>query len=163
MEIVIPSIGSNILGFPIQKPARERGMKDCCVYIIAKNEAGEPSTPIKVGIADNPAKRLRNLQTAAPFDLMLVHYFPMPSRDIANFIEKAFHSTQSDRNIRGEWFDINFVQAMQLMCMNVRSALMMKAPNLTPEYLRLTLELTSVVDCENKLRKMGVLAPGDMM
>lgn len=159
----IPTIDSNILGFPIHKPRHERGMKDCCVYIIAKNDAGEPSTPIKVGIADNPTKRLRNLQTAAPFDLMLVHHFPMPSREIASFIERAFHSTQSNRNIRGEWFDINFVQAMQLMCMNVRAALITKAPELSPEYLRLTLELTRVIDCENKLRKMGVLAPGDMM
>jgi hypothetical protein len=163
MEMVIPLAGATILGFPILKPQREHGTKDCCVYIIAKNEAGEPSTPIKVGIADNPAKRLRNLQTASPFDLMLVHYFPMPSREIASFVEKAFHSTQADRNIRGEWFDINFVQAMQLMCMNVRVALMTKAPGLSAEYLHLTLELTNVVDCENKLRKMGVLAPGDMM
>jgi hypothetical protein len=117
-----------VLAFPGGKRATAlRSERDCCVYIIARNAAGAPATPIKVGIADNPSRRLKNLQTAAPFDLMMVHYFPMPSREVARFVEGAFHSTQANRNIRGEWFEINFVQVMQLMCLNIRAVLKCRA------------------------------------
>lgn len=80
---------------------------DCFVYVIARmTDADGASTPVKVGISDDPISRLSNFQTAAPFRLALVKTFRMPSRKIARDVENMFHSTQARHRLYGEWFDI---------------------------------------------------------
>lgn len=63
-------------------------------YFIAKGWPG----PIKIGKSKNPAKRLRQLQTASPERLHLVAY-------IEGDVEKELHRRFHGDRIRGEWFE----------------------------------------------------------
>lgn len=56
---------------------------------------------VKIGIADNPKKRLSELQVGCPFKLELVRAFASrdPRRD-----EKSLHHSLGKHHERGEWF-----------------------------------------------------------
>jgi hypothetical protein len=60
----------------------------------------------KIGISANPKYRESTLQSDKP-TIELICAKKFPSRQIAESIEKALHSTFSDRRIRGEWFKLN--------------------------------------------------------
>ncbi len=130
-------------------------MTDHYVYIITHFKNDMPCEPIKVGITGNVSARLAQLRTASAYKLILLHAFAMPNREIAEYIEDAFHTTQQDKRLHGEWFDINFVQALQLMCMNIRVALNMHT-DLAGEELEMALEFSGVAAAEDKLQKIGV-------
>lgn len=60
----------------------------------------------KIGISNKPEYRERTLQSEKPtVELIISKEFP--SRQIAESIEKALHYTYRDKNIRGEWFNLN--------------------------------------------------------
>lgn len=65
------------------------------VYVVQ----GEPETPIKVGIARDPRKRLRALQTGNPQTLHLLYVVPGDSK-----LEANFHRRLKASAIHGEWF-----------------------------------------------------------
>jgi hypothetical protein len=130
-------------------------MADHYVYIITHFKNDMPCEPIKVGITGNLNARLAQLRTASAYKLILLHYFPMPNREIAEHIETAFHETQKEKRLNGEWFDINFVQALQLMCINIRVALDTNT-DLQGEDLELALDMSGVLSAEDKLRTIGV-------
>lgn len=74
-------------------------MKKSYVYIITDGE------DCKVGVSDNPAKRLKQLQTGNPKKLKIVDTFEVPRKEIAFKVEKEAHSKiQSLYEKRGEWF-----------------------------------------------------------
>lgn len=54
---------------------------------------------IKIGTADDPAARLRGLQTACPDDLELLGSIPGSESE-----ERALHRKFAELRIRGEWF-----------------------------------------------------------
>jgi hypothetical protein len=112
-------------------------MNDTHVYLIS--EAGDEG-PIKVGISHGPRKRLLGFQTANPFELRIVHSFPMPSRAIAKEIERSFHETQKEHRLRGEWFDLSAGDALVILCMAISSALHYKCPDLSADKLELCFE-----------------------
>lgn len=92
------------------------------VYIICRIKSNKPKSPVKVGISSNPAKRIASLQTANPFQLVLLTTFYCPTREMARSLEASFHETQSDRRLWGEWFNIHPMEATELMCLNFRAA-----------------------------------------
>jgi len=64
-----------------------------------------PDGPIKIGIADDPRQRLRDLQCACPYELVLVGHVPAPV-GLERFLHRAFAA----HRLRGEWFEpIQFV------------------------------------------------------
>lgn len=73
--------------------------RPCFVYFIA---AG--STPIKIGVSDNPADRLSALQTAHYQQLHLIYTIECRTRAAAFEVESAFHRWYEELNIRNEWF-----------------------------------------------------------
>lgn len=54
---------------------------------------------VKIGYADNVAKRIAELQTGCPHELVLIRSLAGSQRD-----EGFFHSRYHERRIRGEWF-----------------------------------------------------------
>lgn len=66
------------------------------VYFIQAGETG----PVKIGIADDVAERLRALQTAHWELLHVRHVF-----DGGAAKERAFHERYKAHRLRGEWFD----------------------------------------------------------
>jgi hypothetical protein len=60
----------------------------------------------KIGISNQPLFRERTLQSEKP-TIVLIASKKYPSRQIAVSIEKALHETFRNKNIRGEWFNLN--------------------------------------------------------
>ena len=97
-----------------------RGEKDCYVYIIGHVIDGIETGPVKIGIADNPWSRVVELQTGNHWELRVVHAFLSPSRLTARTIERACHVRFKDAHLRGEWFDLEPIEAMSRMCACIR-------------------------------------------
>jgi hypothetical protein len=86
------------------------------VYVITVDRPGTISGPVKIGVSSNVHGRLAALQTSCPYPLALVHAFEVPNGEIARDIERAFHVVQKRHRTSGEWFDLNPIVALQLMC-----------------------------------------------
>jgi hypothetical protein len=68
-------------------------------------------TPVKVGITNDPANRLSQLQNAN-FELLRFHRFwSVAGLPTAARAEKAFKDQFAPVNIRGEWFDVSLSDA----------------------------------------------------
>ena len=65
------------------------------IYIIKCNEC------YKVGISNNPQKRLKELQTSNPYKLTIINTYPC---DKAIVRESIIHMKLNEWHIRGEWF-----------------------------------------------------------
>ena len=89
------------------------------VYLIAHVENGELSSPIKVGVTKSLDARLRSLKTGNPKPLAYAFAFEVPNREIAGFLEGAFHHTQSDARLEGEWFNMSVRAALARMCLHL--------------------------------------------
>lgn len=77
-----------------------------CVYLI---EAGEY---LKVGVALNPHKRIRDLQVANPEPLRLVAVMEPSTHDAAT-MERHIHFVLSEYRVGGEWFKITPKAALE--------------------------------------------------
>ena len=73
------------------------------VYII---RAIGTATPIKIGVAASPNKRLRQLQTGSAVRLEVVQTFCAKNRHEAAAWEAAAHAMFADSRATGEWFDV---------------------------------------------------------
>lgn len=78
------------------------------VYVVAGSESG----PCKIGVAKNPTRRLRELQTASPMTLSIFHSEPVGI--LANAVEKAAHDSLRDKRTQAdnEWFYVSSVEAI---------------------------------------------------
>jgi hypothetical protein len=73
------------------------------VYFIAAGDINEDGTPVKVGISNEPEKRLATLQGAHYEELRIVEKFPLLAEYVAGD-ERALHTILKPDRIRGEWF-----------------------------------------------------------
>jgi hypothetical protein len=93
------------------------------VYVFAKLENGILTNPVKVGISKSVDHRMNNIQTACPFKIGLAWVFEMPSRSCALDLERAFHETQAEKRLHGEWFNYDPISAIHILCIGLRSLL----------------------------------------
>ena len=63
-----------------------------------------PTGFVKIGISDNPEKRLASMQTANPYQLRLARRFGPFERDRAMQLEGRLHRIFEKDHVRGEWF-----------------------------------------------------------
>ena len=73
------------------------------VYFIANQR----KTVVKIGIANNPQKRLKTFQTANHEELIILRILKVKNRTEAFQIETALHRKFIKHHIRGEWFKLN--------------------------------------------------------
>lgn len=71
------------------------------VYFISSG-----STPIKIGISNNPNTRLSELQTAHYQRLHLLYTIECHDRAQAYELESAFHRWYGDLHVRNEWYNL---------------------------------------------------------
>lgn len=71
------------------------------VYFVLQDFEKERLGLVKVGYAQNPETRVRELQTGSPHELRLLAHWPAPRA-----LEGWVHSELSRFHIRGEWFAI---------------------------------------------------------
>jgi hypothetical protein len=80
------------------------------VYFIRATSGG----PIKIGTAENPVKRLAELQCGNP-ETLEIQQVLLGGRDI----EKTWHCYWVDAYLRGEWFDGELAAAILLMARGI--------------------------------------------
>ncbi len=73
---------------------------------------------VKIGIANNPNKRLKTFQTANYEKLIILRVIKVANRALAFKLETALHQKFKKYHIRGEWFKltptiINFIENYQ--------------------------------------------------
>lgn len=80
------------------------------VYFIGPS----PDGPIKIGVTNNPIKRLGRLQTGTPGYLAILHLAGAFTAAMARGIEASTHMALafSGRRIRGEWFSVSLAEAI---------------------------------------------------
>ena len=95
----------------------ERMTSNTYLYVIAHNPESEVfEKPIKVGITGSLEGRLRAIQNGNPRRIAYALTLAMP-REAAQYIERAFHTIQAEHRLSGEWFDIEPMLGMQLVCL----------------------------------------------
>ena len=62
---------------------------------------------VKIGKANNPFKRLCEIQTSTPLDLVMMGYCAYDSEDLAVEAEKKYHQKFKRLRLRGEWFKVS--------------------------------------------------------
>ena len=72
------------------------------------------TTYYKIGIADDPNKRLEALQAGCPYPLHIVMTCGFLSRTAASQAELDVHAKLAKHNVRGEWFNLSQDQITQL-------------------------------------------------
>lgn len=129
---------------------------DCFVYLIAV-ESGSENGPVKVGVSKNVRARISELQTASPYKLKLVHQFAFPDREIAMYMEQCFHELQCADRTNGEWFAINPIIALQILCLYVEGLTKIHLGHQGEDYVETCCRLAGVDDAKEKLAEW--LAP----
>jgi hypothetical protein len=82
----------------------------CFVYLMVDTTNGYH----KIGISNHPEYREGTLQSEKPtIELLCAKQFP--SRTIAKAIESALHKTYEDKHLRGEWFQLDARDIIDLM------------------------------------------------
>jgi hypothetical protein len=71
------------------------------IYVIC--EKSEGSNPVKIGLSQDPEKRLKQLQTGHSAPLVLFHKEEIENKN-APSLERIIHRTLSQHRTSGEWF-----------------------------------------------------------
>lgn len=77
--------------------------------------------PVKVGIAEDPERRLSDLQSANFNLLRIYRFWWLPGRRVSERIERSFKDHFSARCVRGEWFDLLLPEAEAFVEAAIRS------------------------------------------
>ena len=85
---------------------RARGY--CSLYLLSSGEA----RPVKVGITNDPVRRLDDFQTAHYRPLEFHRVWWMAGQPIASRLESAFKLYFFPDHVRGEWYDIDLAEAV---------------------------------------------------
>ncbi len=74
------------------------------LYLISRiDSSGQPVPPVKIGVSGNPKRRIETIQTACPFAISLIDYFPLRN---ARKHEKELHDLFLEQHSFGEWFNL---------------------------------------------------------
>lgn len=76
---------------------------------------GDGHGNVKIGVAEDVQKRIRQLQTGNPNRLYLVAFLRLSSRYDADRVEKEAHSSYSQDRVSGEWFALSDSCATQAL------------------------------------------------
>ena len=77
------------------------------IYVIRAGEDG----PVKIGVATNPTLRITELQCGSWMDLSFVAVAAVIT-GLARTAENAAHHVAAEHRIRGEWFDLEPLEAV---------------------------------------------------
>ena len=85
-------------------------MSTTYLYVIGREEG-----PVKVGITNSLTGRISAIQTGCPFRIKLLHAQPMRNRDHALLHERWFHASYEEKRLHGEWFDLEYELAVEMI------------------------------------------------
>lgn len=87
------------------------GQEPCFIYAICRIRGEKMCGPVKIGISQDPMKRLRELSTGSPYKLAICVSIMLENRFTALAIEQATHARISAQRLNGEWFEIEPLEA----------------------------------------------------
>lgn len=94
---------------------------DHYVYVMSHiTDDWQLANPVKVGISERPARRLKQVRRDVGKPLVLVATFPFWKRSHAYMVEQAFHKACATYRLQGEWFDMTPADAIGVMDKNLR-------------------------------------------
>jgi hypothetical protein len=67
---------------------------------------------VKIGISDDPDRRLRQLQTGYPRELVINHREPVEHAHQARMFERFIHDQLGHCRLTGEWFSLDVEAAI---------------------------------------------------
>jgi hypothetical protein len=79
------------------------------LYVIAAAE--HQLGPVKLGLSNEPEKRLKQLQTGHPEFLKIYHQEEASDKNV-KVLEKLLHRDINYRRQRGEWFNLSVAEAI---------------------------------------------------
>lgn len=82
---------------------QQTGKASNFVYFVQQGESG----PVKIGLANDPLRRMAELQTGNPEELSLRHVVPGKRAD-----EAKLHHRFREARIRGEWFGLAYLEVI---------------------------------------------------
>ena len=88
-------------------------MGKCYVYMIRSGES--QNNPIKIGMASDPHRRIKELQTGNPCLLYMVMTIECQGRKEARRLEKKLHELLETVNVLGEWYKANRQQLYKVL------------------------------------------------
>lgn len=111
-----------------ERPLSAPGPRDirkvpCYIYILATIGKAGDCSPVKIGIASNPEKRLASIQTACPNPIRMQTFIGPMDRELARAIEREVHSFSAKRRLHGEWFDFEPAEAVHYVRAVIRTIL----------------------------------------
>lgn len=119
------------------------------VYVFAKDGPNGLEAPVKVGITNSANSRLATIQTSCPFRIGMAYVFEVPNKEIAAHFERSFHRTQKSHRLHGEWFDIQPLDAIQILCIGYRVMLELTSDG-DPKLIQSALDVSGVLWAEKK-------------
>lgn len=88
---------------------------DSWVYVIVTDQyLPNCSVFMKIGMADSPYNRIKQIQTNNPTELQFLKIYNFSSREMALSIEKRLHEIFEDSNTVGEWFEYSATTKQEL-------------------------------------------------
>jgi hypothetical protein len=100
-----------------------RGMSNGFLYIIARRDGCEHVAPTKIGITSPDEKglnhRLASIRTSCPFEAEIVRSYSFINKQRAREFEQDIHRLFSPLRLRGEWFTIDPVLAVEFIEMEL--------------------------------------------
>lgn len=91
-------------------------MENRSVYLIGIVRQGLVVSPVKIGVAHSPEKRLYALQIANHEKLVLACAFELSSSECFD-LETKFRWVYKQRRVRGEWFDVRPPEAVNWLAL----------------------------------------------
>lgn len=91
------------------------------MYVYLIQSGNKPKSPVKVGMSNNPEKRIKQLQTGNPVLLRLVLSIKCESRSHAFRLEKTMHELLKGNNIINEWYSVvrsNIYKSLNVLANN---------------------------------------------
>jgi Meiotically up-regulated gene 113 len=77
------------------------------LYVIAARKEG----PVKLGLSQDPQRRVRQLQTGSA-EQLVIHHVEEVSDARVKLAESALHRMLGHRRMKGEWFNMTVEEAI---------------------------------------------------
>lgn len=77
------------------------------LYVIAAKKEG----PVKLGLSQDPQRRVRQLQTGSA-ELLTIHHTEEVSDARVKIAEGALHRMLGHKRLKGEWFNMSVEEAI---------------------------------------------------
>ncbi len=86
------------------------------IYVLAVGDEDGPfSGPVKIGITDNPERRLAEIRPHSPIGISFAYLRKLPTRRIALDLEQRVHRILERQNLAYEWFGIEPDKAIEVV------------------------------------------------